>query len=220
MFCGFNDATLQYYEAIRRENSKINHKENEKLYIEGVKRPLEELYLELYNFFNTFDRDLLGNKRSSLSSAYNDARFSHDTPIKEYFYVRFKLNKANKKNAPGFFFDASLDGYKYGLNIYKADARGMERIREYLMDNGQYAVQIIQQYNQTDLLEIRGEMYKRPNYPNENPILQPWLERKNISFIHEGDLDAAFFDREILNRMCASFESVKDVYFMLKEAVG
>ena len=34
----------------------------------------------------------------------------------------------NKKNTLGFFFDASLDGYKYGLNIYNPDANGMNKI--------------------------------------------------------------------------------------------
>ena len=81
------------------------------------------MYYELYNYFGKLDSDLLSNKRRCLSSAYNDARFSKDAPIKEYFYLRFKLATINKKNAPGFFFDASLTGYRFGLNIYHSDAR-------------------------------------------------------------------------------------------------
>lgn len=33
------------------------------------------------------------------------------------------------------FFDASLDGYKYGLNIYNPNASGMNKIRQYILDN-------------------------------------------------------------------------------------
>lgn len=44
MFQGFNDSTLKYYQAIRRENSKKTYKENEPLYLKGVKYPLEEMY--------------------------------------------------------------------------------------------------------------------------------------------------------------------------------
>lgn len=114
------------------------------LYLEGVKYPLEELYYELYSYFSKIDSDLLTNKRRSISSAYNDARFCSDNPIKEYFYIRFKKDTANKKNALGFFFDASLDGYKFGLNIYNLDARGMEKIRDYILDNKHYSKEIIE----------------------------------------------------------------------------
>jgi uncharacterized protein (DUF2461 family) len=97
MFQGFNEYTTRYYEAIRKENCKNVHKENERLYLEGVKYPLEELYFELYNYFDRVDDDLLSNKRKCISSAYNDARFCREAPIKEYFYIRFKLDKIDKK---------------------------------------------------------------------------------------------------------------------------
>ena len=220
MFQGFNDSTIRYYEAIRKENSKRVHKENEMLYMEGVKYPLEELCFELYQYFNRFDSDLLSSKRKCISVAYNDARFCSETPIKEYCYVRFKLDKTDKKNALGFFFDASLDGYRYGLNIYNMDAKGMGRIREYILDNKHSATEIIQNFNKSGLLEVRGEKYKRANYPDENSVLQEWLERKRLSFLQEEMLNRKFYDREILDCICSSFDSIKDVYFMLKEATA
>ena len=103
MFEGFNESTLGYYQAISRNNCKNIHQENQVLYLEGVKYTLEELYYELYSYFSKIDSDLLTSKRKSISSAYNDARFCSD-PIKEYFYIRFKLDTANKRNALGFFF--------------------------------------------------------------------------------------------------------------------
>ena len=97
MFEGLNESTIGYYQAISRSNCKNTHQENQVLYLEGVKYPLEELYYEPYSYFSKIDSDLL----------------------------------TNKKNALGFFFDASLDGYKVGLNIYNLDARGMEKIRDW-----------------------------------------------------------------------------------------
>ena len=86
MFQGFNEATIKYYEAIRRENSRSNYKTYESLYFEGVKQPLEELYYELFNYFSNVDNALLGSKRRCISSAYNDARFCREEPIKEYLF--------------------------------------------------------------------------------------------------------------------------------------
>lgn len=219
MFEGFNESTTEYYEVIRKDNCKAAHQENERLYLEGVKYPLEELYYELYSYFSKIDSDLLSSKRRCISSAYNDARFCRDTPIKEYFYIRFKLYKANKKNALGFFFDASLTGYKYGLNIYNSDAGGMERIRDYILDNKHFAKEVIEKFHKTGLLEVRGEKYKRAYYPEEDAVLQDWLDRKRISFVHEGELSSVFFERDMLELILAAFSSAQDVYFMLKEAL-
>lgn len=132
MFQGFNEATIKYFEAIRKENSKSTYKACESLYMEGVKEPLEELYYELFNYFGGVDSQLLSSKRRCISSAYNDARFCKEEPVKEYLYLRFKLDKGDKKSAPGFFLDASLEGYRYGLSIYKPETKDMEKIREYL----------------------------------------------------------------------------------------
>ena len=219
MFQGFNSSTIKYYEAIRKENSKKMYSENAILYLEGVKYPLDELYIELYNYFSKWDRELLSNKRRCLSSVYNDARFCQETPIKEYFYIRFKLDKADKKNMLGFFFDASLDGYKYGLNIYNMDARGMARIRDYILDNRKFASEVIEKYSKSNFLELQGEKYKKLIYTGENVLLQNWLERKRISFIHEEPLNLCFYKREMLDYICFAFDSVMDVYFMLKEAL-
>lgn len=219
MFQGFNESTIRYYEAIDKENSKSVHKENEILYLEGVKYPLEELYFELYNYFLKIDGDLLSNKRRCISSAYNDARFCGGAPIKEYFYIRFKVDQLNKKNALGFFFDASLDGYKYGLNIYNPDAKGMDKIRNYIMNHKNYAKKVIECYKEAGLLEVQGEKYKKSHYPEEDIVLREWLERKRISFIQEESLAAAFYKRELLERMFSAFDSAKGIYFMLKEAL-
>lgn len=219
MFQGFNESTIKYYEAIRKENSKNTHKENEMLYLEGVKSPLEEMYFEWYQYFSGFDSDLLSNKRRCISSAYNDARFCREAPVKEYFYIRFKLDQPDKRNALGFFFDASLDGYRYGLNLYNLDARGMEKIRDDILDNQHSAKEIIRGFRAAGLLEVQGEKYKRANYPQEDIVLRDWLERKRISFLHEECLDRVFYERGLLERILAAFDSAKDVYFMLKEAL-
>ena len=217
MFQGFNEATIRYYEAIGKENCKDIYKENEQLYLDGVKYPLDELYFELYNYFNEVDRDLLSNRRRCISSAYNDARFCCESPIKEYFYIRFRLNRTDKKNILGFFFDASLDGYKYGLHIYNQNAQGMNKIRDYILDNKRFAKKVIEEFNEIRLLEIQGEKYKRAYYPEEDIILQEWLERKRISFTHEENLSADFYERKILENILSAFDSAKKVYFMLKE---
>ena len=93
-------------------------KENMDLFNEGIKEPLEQLYYELSNFIMSYDPDLTTEKRRCISSPYNDARFCTGKPIKEYFYIRFRISQSlqNKNNILGLFFDASKSRYKYGIN--------------------------------------------------------------------------------------------------------
>ena len=49
--------------------------------------------------------------------------------------------------------------------------------------------------------------------------MQEWLERKRISFVHEEELGSVFYGRDMLNHILAAFDSVQDVYLMLKEAL-
>lgn len=219
MFQGFNESTIKYFEAIRRENSKSNYKAHEQYYFEGVKEPLEELYYELFNYFGGVDSALLGSMRRCVSSAYNDARFCREEPIKEYLYLRFKLDKGDKKSAPGFFLDASLEGYRYGMSIYKPEPKDMEKIREYFLDNKYSAIDAVQKFKKAGLLELQGDVYKRDNYPEADPVLKPLLERKRLAFVKESVWNEAFFSRKLLENMLAAYDSVQDIYRLMKEAL-
>lgn len=219
MFQGFNESTIKYWEAIRRENSKSNYKTHESLYLEGVKEPLEELYYELFNYFGNVDSALLSSKRRCVSSAYNDARFCREEPIKEYLYIRFKMDKGDKKSAPGFFLDASLEGYRYGMSIYKPEPKDMEKIREYFLDNKYSAIEAVQKFNEAGLLELQGELYKKAHYPEADTVLKPLLERKRLAFVKESALDETFFSRKLLEDMLAAYDSVQEIYQLMKEAL-
>ena len=219
MFQGFNEATINYFEAIRKENSRSNYKAHESLYFEGVKEPLEELYYELFNYFGTVDSQLLSSKRRCISSAYNDARFSKEEPIKEYFYIRFKLDVGGKKCMPGFFLDASLEGYRYGMNIYKPEPKDMESIREYFLDSKYSAIDAVQKFEKAGLLNLQGNLYRKEHYPDADRVLKPLLDRKSLAFVWEGALDEAFFSRSLLENMLAAYGSVVDIYYLMKEAI-
>lgn len=87
------------------------------------------------------------------------------------------------------------------------------------MDNKAFATHVIKKFNESGLLEVRGETYKKAHYPNENIALQNWLEHKRISFVHEERLNSSFYSRELYGRIRSAFDSAEEIYFMLKEAL-
>ena len=77
------------------------------------------------------------------------------------------------------------------------------------MDNKHFPNKLIEAFNNTSLLEIQCEKYKKAYYPDEDIVLQKWLERKRIYF----------YKREILDYIFCAFDSINEVYFMLNEAL-
>lgn len=219
MFQGFNEATLKYWERIKLDNSKEAFKSMQELYTEGIKYPLEELYYDLMSYFEEIEPDMNFRKSSCISSPYNDARFCGNTPMKEYVYVRFKLAKSRKENVAGFYFDASADDFRYGINIYNLNARGMEQIRGEMLRDEEAAGQIIKRVNKNKVLEVSGDMYKRSYYPDKDELIRSWLDRKSIHFSHEEPISEVFFQRTLLENMLEAFDKSLDLYNMLKRAL-
>lgn len=219
MFQGFNDSTIKYWKKLQENNSKDTFHKEQQLYLEGIKYPLEDLYHDLMDYFLTVDKDLNFRKNSCISSPYNDARFCGNTPMKEYIYVRFRLAKTRKENIVGFYFDASKDCFRYGINIYNLNAHGMEQIRGKLLEDEQKSRKLIRRLEESQTLEVSGEFYKRSYYPDKDAVLRKWLDRKSIHFSHEEPMNQVFFERTLLENMLEAFEQTRDVYLLFKHAL-
>jgi len=219
MFEGFNDSTIKYFELMEFQNDKQSFKDNYVLYEEGIKQPLEQLYFELSNYFSALDFDITVNKRRSISSPYNDARFCVGRPMKEYIYIRFKVNHLKKENTIGFFFDASMSNYKYGLNIYNLNSHGMELIREVILGNKKKAETLIRKFDERQTIQLVGKPYARDHYSNEKKILRNWLNMRTMSFMHKEEMNSVFFERTLLENMLSEYEEMKEIYFFLKDAL-
>ncbi len=220
MFDGFNGSTIKYFELMERKNDKQSFKENELLFMEGIQQPLEELFYELSNFFSNMDFDLSINKRRCISSPYNDARFCGNRPIKEYIYIRFKVNRRSKENTIGFFFDASKTNFKYGLNIYDLNSQGMELIRNKILDNRKQAKSLINQFNEKRTMQLAGKTYVKDNFPNEDIVLKNWLNMRTISFYHKEEINPVFFNNALLEDMINAYDNMKKIYFFVKDALN
>ena len=108
----------------------------------------------------------------------------------------------------------------YVFEPFMRRENAVTQVLQIILDNKQYAKEVIEKFNQAGLLEVRGENYKRACYQEESLSLQEWLERKRISFVHEDEVTDIFYRRDMLELILTAFDSVQEVYFMLKEALG
>lgn len=219
VFQGFNESTIKYFELMEYENDKMNFIKNQVLYEDGIKQPLEQLFYELSNFFSVLDYDLTINKRRCISSPYNDARFCAGRLMKEYIYIRFKVNRMKKENTLGFFFDASKTNYRYGLNIYNLNSRGMELIRNEILTNRKEAKSLIKQFNSSATMKLEGKRYVRDYFPAEEEALKKWLNMRTISICCKEEMNSVFFERTLLDNLLSAYSDISEIYFFLKRAL-
>ena len=95
----------------------------------------------------------------------------------------------------------------------------MEQIRGKLLENEQKSRKLIRRLEEKQALEVSGEFYKRSYYPDKDAGLRKWLDRKSIHFSHEEPMNQAFFERTLLENMLEAFEQIREVYFLLKQAL-
>lgn len=50
-------------------------------------------------------------------------------------------------------------------------------------------------------------------------MIKELLMRKRLAFVQESALDEAFFSRKLLENMLAAYDSVVDIYQLMKEAL-
>lgn len=220
MFQGFNEDTMRYFRGIGEENSRASFRKYAEQYENGVKTPLYELYYELSNFIKRLDDDIVCREGRCMSSPYNDARFCQNAPIKEYMYLRFKLLKGEKENVPGFFFDASEQRVRYGLRIYDLNGAGMEKLRCALLADRRKSAALLEALKRNAQIAVVGDFYKRDHYEKEPPELKEILNRKRVEFICENPVTPLFFERELLQEITVCWESLSDMYGLLKRALG
>lgn len=219
MFDGFNDMTMKYLELISKHNNKEAFDSNRLLYDQGIKVPCEQLFCELSLFFSSIDPDLIICKRRCLSTPYNDARFCAQRPMKEYFYVRFKTGHSKPENTLGFFFDASQFCYRYGLNIYHLNSRGMEKIRHHMLNNRRKADLLIKEFRSIRSLQLVGQPYVKDHFAGENGAIKEWLNMKTISFHRIEEVNHLFFERVLVDILMDEYTKIIDLYFFIKDAL-
>lgn len=218
-FNGFTDKTLEYFLTICLDNSKSNFEANRPLYIEHVRDPLRSLQEALVPIVLEIDASICVKPSRCISGAYNDARFSRSEPLKTYMYLHFCAETGREADIPGFFMDASYDGYRYGLQIYHRTTQGMQRLRDALLNNGEYFYELAAGLERRDEFMLEGECFKKDRYPDTPPVLKNWLNRKSWWIGRTCPPDEDFFTTELAMRLAEGFLSLQGLYRFINGAL-
>lgn len=220
----FSKETLDFLFENRIQDSKIWFEEHRGIYERVVLQPLVELVSGLSDTLAEIDPQIVCIPKvgKSISRIYRDTRFSNDKSLyRDSMWCAFYRDRKSVPNAPGFFFELSPGGFRYGCGYYWMERRLMNRIRERVLSDDKGYRKARKAFDSQSVFSVEGERYKRSPCPNAMEEQKDWAERKGISFNHNsGDFDLLFSDR-LGSRLNEDFPKLREVYaFLLECAVS
>ena len=218
-FNGFTENTIEYFFNISLDNTKSNFEAHRAQYNKYVKAPLHELHASLLPAMLEIDPDICARASRCVSGAYNDARYVKNNPIKTYMYLHFCAETGRETDVPGFFMDASYNGYRYGLQIYHRTTQGMTKLRDAAVKNEKQFVRIIRAIESGSEFTLEGDSYKKDRFPAAVPPIKSWLNKKSWWVGTTCPSDSAFLTAGLTQTLADGFKTLKALYDFINEAL-
>lgn len=208
-FTGFPEDFADFLIKLSFSNTIENQKENLIKYKAVITEPLNKLYCDLLpvacEIHSCFDT----KPSRCISTPYTDRRFSPNTPLKKYMYLRFRQG-GKTKDITGLYFDMGADYYSFGLRIYKQTACGFQAIKDKVTESPEKFMKVLKDLK-TNGFEIIGGQYKKDHYPEiSNEIIKDLLNRKTFYISKEKAINNTVFSSELADELAQGFYQLKE----------
>ncbi len=215
MFNGFPKELIPFWLELPLNNTIEALPENKQRYDEVVGKPLRKLFEALVPVISEFCPELEVKPSRCISSPYTDRRFSHDTPLKEYVYLRFRLLN-RESDVVGFYFDMGLSHYGYGLRVYNSTAEGMQALREKLIFRLPEAEKALPNATENGFKSI-DTLYKRDHFPAlADGAVKDIMNRKSFCLEKTVPVGEAVFSRVLADELSEGFTELKPLFKIIK----
>jgi len=216
-FEGFPREITDFLFGLRYTNTQELLAENKVIYRQLISEPLLLLFCDLTEAALDVSETLITKPSKSVSSMYNDMRFSKAAPLKEYMYIRFR-EPFGSDNILGLYFDMGCTHYSYGIRIYKQTSAGMEAIRKSILANRDAFTKELSGLNDYGT-EIVGHNYAKDRYPSETEILKQLLNKRDFYIRKELPVGESVFNSKLQDEIAHAFKGLKSIYHILKKSL-
>jgi len=217
-FCGFPKEFVDFLFSLQINNTVDMLPENKQTYRRLITEPLTLLFHALAQPALSVSESLVTKPSKCISTMYSDMRFSRSKPLKGYMYIRFR-EPYNEKDVLGLYFDMGFDYYSYGIRIYKQTSAGMERIREYAVDNSDAFTAELENIYKIGMVII-GDNFAKDRYPEiNNKTLKTLINKKGFYIGLNRPVDESVFDGQLKDEVADAYASLKGLYKLFKNAI-
>ena len=183
-FKGFSTKTMKFLRGLKANNNKKWFDTHRTDYNEYVLQPLRDLVTDLGDSMLDIDPrfEITPAVNKTISRIYRDTRFSEDkSPFRSTVWFTFKNRKKDWATlVSGYFFELSVNAYRYGMGFYDAAPAIMARFREMIDENPKEFLKAISFFAKQRTFVLEGEKYKRIIDASKPENIQQWYQRKNM----------------------------------------
>ncbi len=213
--------TLRFLAENRLHNSREWYQQHKSDYQELVLNPLVELSANMAPAMLEIDPHFVTEPKvdRTISRIYRDTRFSHDKSLyREVMWVCFMRSKKEDGSLPGFVFEFSPQGFRYGCGYYEAPPKVMEAMRRLILENNPAFIHAKKAAEEQTVFQMEGNFYKRSKFPDAPEDLRNWLDRRNIDFMCNSTDANLLFSEDLHQTLTCGFGLLKPVYAFLCKA--
>ncbi len=205
----------------RLKDSRLFFQEHKDEYRRYVIEPLAQLTQELTDTMLSIDSAIICEAKigKSISRIHRDIRFSKDKSLyRDVMWLVFMRDKKLYNGLPGYFFEFSPRGFRYGCGYYQASNDALNEIRNLIVSGDKSFKKALECYENQDVYYLDGDMYKRSKFPEQPENIKNWLDRKNICFIHDSKDFDLLFSKDLAKTLSEDFMLIKPIYDFLSKA--
>jgi len=215
----FSDETLKFLFENRVVDSKSWFSEHRDDYEHLVLDPLRELVTALEPAIMSIDPLLICEPKvgRSISRIFRDTRFSHDKSIfRDVMWCVFIRDKKLYNGLPGFWFEFSPKGFRYGCGYYQASTESMDAMRDMIIADEKSYKSAKKAFDKQSVFQLGDSKYKRSRHPEQSEEKREWLDQRSLDFITESeDFDLLFSDA-LADKLASDFNLLVPIYdFMM-----
>ena len=179
-FTGFCAEGIDLLQLNRLQNSKEFYEAHK----EEIKRlaiqPYYDLIAEMTPAMLEIDPLFVVTPSRMVSRVRRDTRYTKDkTLYRANLWMFFRRPRQQHESVPCYYFEIHPVFWAYGC--WGAWGRGeMEAARDMILHEDKLFLAAFDAVNACPQVQLAGELYKRPKFPDAKPEYRPWLNRKEI----------------------------------------
>lgn len=215
----FSRETIDFLVENRLQNQKAWFEAHKEQYNRYVIEPLTSLAGDLSPVLSDIDDKLICSPKvgGSVSRIWRDARFSKDKSLfRDIMWCMFVREK--NRGLPEFFFVISPENFLYGCGYYSAGTASMESVRRLILADDKDFKTALSAYENQDIFQLEGDMYKKSRYPDMPEHLRNWLDRKTICFLRKSDNSDLLYSDKLFTTVAEGYKILAPVYHFLIKA--
>ena len=221
-FRGFSPESVKFLRDLGRHNERQWFEEHRGRYEKYLLEPFRSLVTNMTGFLMSIDDqiDIRPEVGKTISRIYRDTRFSKDkSPYRQRMWLVFKRPKKDFWNwGVGYYFELSIDSYRYGMGFGDATPKIMTQFRKSLDLDPKRFRKVINFYDKPgNVFELEGPRYQQSRYSVNDPVLAEWYDRKTFYLVCNRKIDDTLYSPILVDELIANFRVVAPLYHFMLE---